>query len=621
MSEVIMVFDPSFESSIIDGASAALNAAGVRLRRVAAGEDFEMGSDVVAVVVSARIRDEIKKIASAVRVGSNSILLIATVTPGEVESVAGLWACGVDGVALEDPNLGADILLRMHLANAKGPEASMRLRQLERENRDMLALMRLSEGVTSAKSADEVLQGMVQLWREICPGAYLAYWERERGGDWQLIAELAAGAVVLNSGRRERHLAAGEPRAPERGPVHACERVEAPATRPHFLRWAPSWKAAASTTAGAAALLSLRSAGATPGKLVLGDTSVEPTPLLEREPVLRSLASLLGAALVRAAHHEQVRQAYQQLKTTQRQLVHAEKFAAMGLLSAEVAHEINNPASFVISNLSVLEEYTEAVVEYVEEAGRLTMSRAPMVGLELQALHERLDLKYILGDLHHLLERSLGGMHRIHQIVHDLRLMAHEGPHEPGWVGLPQLVDGALTLVRHDASRRAELCVELQDTPAVYTDANRLSQVVLNLVINALQSIEIGHPEANQVTIDAVVDEPGDRLDLRISDTGSGISDEDMALIFEPFFTTKKPGKGTGLGLSISRDLVRSLGGELRVSSQLGVGTTMTIELPIRSPTFKKPDRMGESGTFDMPSSDEIELARMRWRNAAGVQE
>ncbi|TXD37605.1 hypothetical protein FRC98_07910 [Lujinxingia vulgaris] len=620
MKDVVMVVDPEFGRSTVEGARQTMASAGLRVELVSSSELRVGEVRAEAVIVPTRCAPALRALAALRESEQANFVLLATMAPCDLASFAELRDLSLDGVALEDENLGSDLLLRIELARSQEPDARTaveRYRQLERECRDLLGLMTFSPAASAAGDADEVLGSMMNLWHGVCAAGYMAYWEW-RGGEarWELMAELAAGAMVVKPGREEL--------PSTRDPENASERVrliEAPEQDAAFLRWAPSWNAAARGAQGRAALVHVATSASARGLLVLGDLATRPTPLLAREAVLRSLGSQLGAALTRAQHHNEVERAYEELKSTQRQLVHAEKFAAMGLLSAEIAHEINNPASFVISNLSVLEDYSSSITEYIEETEKLTLERAPLVALELRALQERLEMKYILGDLKELLERSLAGMQRIHQIVRDLRLMAHEGPHEPGWVQLAQLVDGALTLVRHEGKRRAEIDVRLTDTPAVYTDANRLSQVILNLVINALQSIDPGAPDENRVVIDAVVDEEADRIALRIADTGSGIAPEVLEMIFEPFFTTKQPGTGTGLGLSISRDLVRSLGGELRVQSSPGQGTTMVVELPIRAPKFKKPERMGESGTFELPSSDEIELARQRWRAAAHPEE
>ena len=620
MNDVVLVVDPEFGRGALESARQAMASAGLQAAFVSAAEVLGAAPDVEAVIAPTRCAATLRELAGLRESGKASFVLLATMTPCNLASFATLRDVAIDGVALEDENLGPDLLLRIELARSGEPDARaavQRYRQLERECRDLLGLMSLSPAASAARDADEVLRSMMTLWHSVCASGYMAYWEWRAGeARWELLAELAAGAMVVKPGRKERSSTRGS-----EGDTGRVKLVEAPEQDATFLRWAPSWSAASRGTSGRAALVHMTTSASGRGLLVLGDLAPDPTPLLSREAVLQSLGSQLSAALTRAQHHTEVEHAYQELKRTQRQLVHAEKFAAMGLLSAEIAHEINNPASFVISNLSVLEDYSRSLTEYIEQTETLTLERAPLVALELRALQEQLDLKYILGDLQQLLERSLVGMQRIHQIVRDLRLMAHEGPHEPGWVQLAQLVDGALTLVRHEGRRRAEIEVDLHDAPEVYTDANRLSQVVLNLVVNALQSIEPGAPDENRVRIFAVADEEADRIALHITDTGTGIDPEALEMIFEPFFTTKKPGTGTGLGLSISRDLVRSLGGELRVQSTPGEGTMMSIELPIRAPKFRKPERMGESGTFELPSSDEIELARQRWRAAAHFEE
>jgi len=266
------------------------------------------------------------------------------------------------------------------------------------------------------------------------------------------------------------------------------------------------------------------------------------------------------------------------LRDRQAQLVHNEKFAAVGLLAAEIAHEINNPATFVITNLTVMIDYVNTIGRFHDELRR-KLAAGEAVDLEvLEALEERHEIRFLGEDLDTLVKRSLTGLNRIHQIVQDLRYFSADRPQETNWVDVEALVRAALNLVRHEARFRAEIVVDFPSLPAVRTDASRLSQVILNLLVNAVQSIDAGDPEHNEVMVTA--EARSDEVVLVISDTGSGMSPDVLEQVFDPFFTTKDAGSGTGLGLSISQDIMLSLGGEIRATSEVGVGSRFEVSIP-----------------------------------------
>jgi signal transduction histidine kinase len=187
-------------------------------------------------------------------------------------------------------------------------------------------------------------------------------------------------------------------------------------------------------------------------------------------------------------------------------------------------------------------------------------------------------------------------MQRIHQIVQDLRFFSYDSGHEPGWIQLESLLESTINLVKHEAKYRAELVLDFDDTPQVFSDANRLSQVFLNLLVNAAQAIDEGSVDENTITVRT--ERVDDSVCISVTDTGKGISPEAQEQIFEPFFTTKAPGEGTGLGLSISRDIVLSLGGDISVSSRVGKGSTFRVTIPIRAETFASDEDIRDSGSF-----------------------
>ena len=193
----------------------------------------------------------------------------------------------------------------------------------------------------------------------------------------------------------------------------------------------------------------------------------------------------------------------------------------------------------------------------------------------LKAEHE---ISFLDEDLNSLLERSLAGLNRIHRIVQDLRYFGSDRKQQRGLVDLGAVIRAAVGLIRHEARFRAELVVEIPNLPMIRSDGGRLSQVILNVVVNGVQSIAPGNPANNRVAITAEL--KPDTVVLSVSDTGAGMKPDVLANVFEPFFTTKAPGEGTGLGLAISRDIMRSLGGEIVAESTAGKGSQFTLIIP-----------------------------------------
>jgi signal transduction histidine kinase/CheY-like chemotaxis protein len=247
----------------------------------------------------------------------------------------------------------------------------------------------------------------------------------------------------------------------------------------------------------------------------------------------------------------QQRRAEETLVETEVRLVEADRMANLGLLAAGVAHEINNPLTYVRLNLGRLVS--------------LELSRTPLTPVRLH----RLDL----------LRETREGIDRVEQIVRDLKRLARGGDATPerAPVELAPVLDSALRVVAHEIKHRACLVRDLARVPRVIADERRLAQVFLNLLVNAAQSIPEGEAHLNQIRV--ATRSAAGLVFVEIADTGTGIPPDNLKRIFEPFFTTK-PGTGTGLGLSICQDIVTALGGEITVESVLGRGTTFRVILP-----------------------------------------
>jgi two-component system NtrC family sensor kinase len=282
------------------------------------------------------------------------------------------------------------------------------------------------------------------------------------------------------------------------------------------------------------------------------------------------------AALRESALSE--RQAHEELKKAQSQLVQNEKLAALGQLVAGIAHEINNPLSFVYNNVVVLERDVASLRDLLllyRQAEPLLERELPDVAARLKQSSEDMDLEYTLENLQGLATRAREGLRRIQQIVKDLRAFARLDESDLQETDLNANIVSTLNLIQGEArSRQVELVTDLGPIPTVVCFPARINQVILNLVVNAIDACAAG----NRVTVRTRADGP-DVL-LEVEDTGSGIAPAIRERIFDPFFTTKPQGKGTGLGLSISYGIIQGHGGSIHVDSTLGQGTCFRIRLP-----------------------------------------
>ena len=257
-------------------------------------------------------------------------------------------------------------------------------------------------------------------------------------------------------------------------------------------------------------------------------------------------------------------------------LVQADKLAAVGVLASGVAHEINNPTAFVTSNLTELKRYVAAYEAAIAEISELALQAG--LAERLRLLLSRSDVAFARREAASSISESLAGMERVRQIVANLRSLARrDQAGEPAaQLDLAEVVHAVVRTASADL-RAAAARVDVRGPLHVVGHRGELVDVVLNLVVNAVQAREEGRP--NQVAIELYRE--GSSAVIRVSDTGRGISHTHMKRLFEPFFTTKAPGEGTGLGLSLARKIVLAHGGSIDVSSELGVGSTFTVRLPV----------------------------------------
>jgi|GEM_PF-5784746 len=279
---------------------------------------------------------------------------------------------------------------------------------------------------------------------------------------------------------------------------------------------------------------------------------------------------------------EELMKSYDDLKQAQTQLFQSEKLASIGQLAAGVAHEINNPVGFISNNMEILQEYVGnytkilRIVENVKgqvDSGDVRKAKAAVD--ELKKLEEEINLEFMMGDVNKLLEHSSRGLERIRKIVLDLRTFAREDHADTmELVKIEEVIDSILSIVQSELKSKAELVKDYGDTPLIKCNPQRLGQVFINLLVNATQAIK----EKGKIIIKTY--QQDQHVCIDISDTGKGILEENLKKIFDPFFTTKPVGQGTGLGLSVSYEIVKKHGGEIKVQSKQGEGTTFTVMLP-----------------------------------------
>ncbi|WP_437729107.1 sensor histidine kinase [Sorangium sp. So ce861] len=270
-----------------------------------------------------------------------------------------------------------------------------------------------------------------------------------------------------------------------------------------------------------------------------------------------------------------------QLRATQSMLVHSEKMNALGKLSAGVAHEINNPLAFVRSNVHTLGESLGRLFAAYEalEAAALRGRPDDVAGVA-EALREDADLEFLRDDAGDLVKGTLGGLARVQKIVEDLRTFARLDQAEVERSDLRESLESTLAIAGPALrSGGVQVTVAWDDLPKVRCKPAELSQVFLNLLINAAQAVECRGPGNGRIAIRAR--DEGRQVALEFEDNGAGMTDDVLGRIFDPFFTTKPVGQGTGLGLTISHKIVVDQhGGTLSVRSAPGAGSTFTITLP-----------------------------------------
>jgi signal transduction histidine kinase len=247
----------------------------------------------------------------------------------------------------------------------------------------------------------------------------------------------------------------------------------------------------------------------------------------------------------------------------QSQLMVSDRMASVGTMAAGVAHEINNPLAAVLANLDYI----------AESLVRLTSAERGPISYAARDTWIREEIKPSLDDAREAAER-------VRFIVRDLKMFSRSPSEErTGPVNVKAIMESSLRMAWNEVRHRARLVKNYAVIPDVDANEARLGQVFLNLIVNAAQAMPEGRAEENEIQVSTRLD--GERVIIEVRDTGAGIPAENRTRIFDAFFTTKGVGEGSGLGLAICYRIVKDIGGDLTVESEMGVGTVFRVFLPV----------------------------------------
>ncbi len=276
--------------------------------------------------------------------------------------------------------------------------------------------------------------------------------------------------------------------------------------------------------------------------------------------------------------------AYEELKESQVQLVQAEKMSSLGQLVAGIVHEINTPLLYVLNNATVTSENVEELRECIANATRLAAlvdahgAQAPEVHASLRQLAEHVDptaLNETIDEIVGLAKDSADGLNQISELVQSLKDFSRLDRAAEDRFDVREGIEKTLLITRNLLKYGVTVDQRFGEVPLILCAPSRINQIFINLVTNAVQAMD------GKGTLTITTKARDGWVDIEVCDTGCGIAPENLEKIMDPFFTTKPVGQGTGLGLSIVRRIVDEHGGKITVDSKVGVGTAITISLPI----------------------------------------
>ena len=331
--------------------------------------------------------------------------------------------------------------------------------------------------------------------------------------------------------------------------------------------------------------------------------------LLEQEKYQRQQLADRNIRLEKAKH--EIEETLVKLKKTQSQLIQTEKMSGLGQMVAGIAHEINNPVSFIYGNLEHVKGYAQNLIHLIQ----LYQKNYPEPNPDIHALLASIDLNFLIPDLEKVLGSMENGAERITNIVTSLRNFSRLDEAEKKDINIHTGLDSTLVILQNRIKAvgplgAIEIIRDYGAIPDVFCYASQLNQVFMNLFVNALDALEEQRLESKAARLCIRTSHDTDNVIVAIEDNGPGMNQDTQLHIFDPFFTTKPIGKGTGLGLAISYQIiVEKHGGQLECESKVGEGTTFTITIPLESSDSK--DIKPTSSDFSYAEQSEKVIAEV----------
>ena len=305
------------------------------------------------------------------------------------------------------------------------------------------------------------------------------------------------------------------------------------------------------------------------------DESINYKRAYEREKKARTMAEQLLDDKSRELYNNvlELEETVKSLKKAQFQLIQSEKMASLGQLAAGVAHEINNPVGFSLSNIGTLKDYFESLMAMDESMNEEGKSDVELIA-NYKQLREEHDLDFIKDDTPELLNDTINGLERVKDIVANLKKLSHKGSKDFEPCDINECIQDCLKATDNELKYKMTVALHLGECPTVHGQAPDISQIFINLFINACHACD----PSGVLTIESYAEDP--HVVVKVSDDGMGIPKNRIDKIFDPFHTSKPVGVGTGLGLSVSHVIMERHGGSITVESEEGVGTTFTLLFP-----------------------------------------
>ena len=301
--------------------------------------------------------------------------------------------------------------------------------------------------------------------------------------------------------------------------------------------------------------------------------------LTQSEEIHQANEEIMATNDALESQKRELQDALENLKMTQSQLIQSEKMASVGVLTAGIAHELNNPINFVSGNVNPLQRDVKDLFSIIEKYEEIIKSKKLEEAFdEVNELKDNVDYTFVTKEIIDLLKGIEEGANRSGQIVKGLRSFSRLDNEKLEWHDIHEGIDSTLVLLDSKIKNSIQIRKEYGDLREIECLPGKINQVFMNILLNSIQAIE----DDGEIFIQTISSEIA--VKIIIKDTGKGMTPEVKTRIFEPFYTTKDVGQGTGLGLSITYGIIEQHKGDIDVISEPGKGTEFIISLPVRQP-------------------------------------